>query len=165
MASAAAARMYSTIIPKKNKNSKRTHQQHPIKGLLSGTTRVSRYQKGKTNLDFTEAKDSEWQWHQLGHRQICILPQTTMPAPYYSRFLQAGCPSYHQTNSIKALKANNNKRNHTYRATFDFMQHGQKSYSSKTVQPNCTLSYSVAAEITTTCHLNNKTYPLTPDFH
>jgi len=25
---------------------------------------VSRYQKGKTNLDFTEARDSEWQWHQ-----------------------------------------------------------------------------------------------------
>jgi len=24
---------------------------------------VSRYQKGKTNLDFTEAGDSEWQWH------------------------------------------------------------------------------------------------------
>jgi len=38
---------------------------------LSGTTRVSRYQKGKTNLDFTEARDSEWQWHQLGHMQVC----------------------------------------------------------------------------------------------
>jgi len=25
---------------------------------------VSRYQKGKTNLDFTEARDSECQWHQ-----------------------------------------------------------------------------------------------------
>ena len=35
-------------------------------GPLSGTTRVSRYQKGKTNLDFTGARDSEWQWHQLG---------------------------------------------------------------------------------------------------
>jgi len=30
-------------------------------GPLSGTTEVSRYQKGKTNLDFTEARDSEWQ--------------------------------------------------------------------------------------------------------
>ena len=28
---------------------------------FSGTTQVSRYQKGKTNLDFTEARDSEWQ--------------------------------------------------------------------------------------------------------
>jgi len=32
---------------------------------------VSRYQKGKTNLDFTEARDREWQWHQLGHMQVC----------------------------------------------------------------------------------------------
>jgi len=32
---------------------------------------VSRYQKGKTNLDFIEAGDSEWQWHQLGHMQVC----------------------------------------------------------------------------------------------
>ena len=31
---------------------------------------MSRYQKGKTNLDFTEARDSEWQWHQLGHMQV-----------------------------------------------------------------------------------------------
>jgi len=33
---------------------------------------VSRYQKGRTDLDFTEARDSEWQWHQLGHMQACI---------------------------------------------------------------------------------------------
>jgi len=32
-------------------------------------TRVSQYQKGKTNLDFTEETDNEWQWHQLGHMQ------------------------------------------------------------------------------------------------
>ena len=39
--------------------------------ILSETMRVSQYQKGKTNLDFTEARDSERQWHQLGHMQIC----------------------------------------------------------------------------------------------
>ena len=44
---------------------------HPFNGSFSGTTRVSRYQKGKTNLDFAEARDSEWQWHQLGHMQVC----------------------------------------------------------------------------------------------
>jgi len=33
---------------------------HPFNGPFSGTTRVSRYQKGKTSLDFTEATDSEW---------------------------------------------------------------------------------------------------------
>ena len=44
---------------------------HPYNGPFSGTTRVSRYQKGKTNLDFIEARESEWQWHQLGHMQVC----------------------------------------------------------------------------------------------
>ena len=37
---------------------------------------MSRYQKGKANLDFTEARDSEWQWHQLGHMQVCTSLQT-----------------------------------------------------------------------------------------
>jgi len=37
---------------------------------------VSQYQKGKNNLDFTDARDSEWQWHQLGHMQVCTLLQT-----------------------------------------------------------------------------------------
>ena len=37
---------------------------------------MSRYQKGKTNLDFTEARGSEWQWHQLGHMQVCTSLQT-----------------------------------------------------------------------------------------
>jgi len=48
---------------------------------------VGRYQKGKTNLDFTEAIDSEWQCHQLG---ICKsaprFRQITTPAPYHSVF-------------------------------------------------------------------------------
>jgi len=58
---------------------------------LSGTARVSWYQKGKTYLDFTEARDSEWQWHQLGHMQVCTSLQTDNDAstPLLS-FLQAG---------------------------------------------------------------------------
>jgi len=32
---------------------------------------VSWYQKNMTNLDFTEARYSEWQWHHLGHMQVC----------------------------------------------------------------------------------------------
>ena len=48
----------------------------PFNGPSSGTTQVSRYQKGKTNLDFTEARDSEWQWHQLSHMQVCTTLQT-----------------------------------------------------------------------------------------
>jgi len=67
---------------------------------------VSRYQKGNTNLDFTEARDSEWQWHQLGHMPVCTSLQTDNHAstPPVS-FLQAGCPSCRPTNSVKALKA------------------------------------------------------------
>ena len=62
-------------------------------------------QKGKTNLDFPEARDSEWQWHQLGHMQVCIsLRQINMPAPHHSVFLQAACPSCRPTN-VRALKA------------------------------------------------------------
>ena len=65
---------------------------------------MSQFQKGKTNLDFTEATDSEWQW------AICKSAprsrQITMPAPHHS-FLQAGCPSCRPTNSVKALKAFN----------------------------------------------------------
>jgi len=79
---------------------------HTFNGPFSGSTRVSRYQKGKTNLDFTEARDSEWQWHQPGHMQGCTSLQTDNHAstPLLS-FIQAGCPSCCPTNSVKALKA------------------------------------------------------------
>jgi len=81
---------------------------HPFNGPLSGTTRVSRYQKGKTSLDFTEARDSEWQWLQLVHMQVCTSLQTDnhTSTPTLS-FLQAGCPSCRPTNTVKALKATN----------------------------------------------------------
>jgi len=59
----------------------------------------------KTDLNFTEARDSEWQWHQLGRMQVCTSLQTDNHAssPPLS-FLQAGCPSCRPTNSLKALK-------------------------------------------------------------
>jgi len=81
---------------------------HPFNGPLSGTTRVGRYQKGKTYLDFTEARDSEWQWHQLGHMQVCTSLQADNHASTSPlSFLQAGCPSCRPINSVKALKAEN----------------------------------------------------------
>jgi len=71
-----------------------THKQHthPFNGPLFGTTRVSQYQKGKTNLDFTEERDSEWRWHQLGHMQVCTSLQTdnhasTPPICFLQAFL------------------------------------------------------------------------------
>ena len=85
-------------------------QQQPFNGLFSRTTWVSRYQKGKTNLDFTGARDREWQWHRLGHMQVRNSLQTdnhTSTSP--PCFLQAGCPSCHPTNSVKALKCTNQK--------------------------------------------------------
>ena len=78
---------------------------YPFNSLLSRTTQVSRYQKGKTNPDFIEARDSEWQWHQLDHMQVCTSLQTDNHAiaPTLS-FLQARYPSCRPTNSVKALK-------------------------------------------------------------
>jgi len=48
---------------------------HPFNGLFSRTTWVCQYQKGRTTVDFNEARDDGvlgWQWHQLDHMQaIC----------------------------------------------------------------------------------------------
>jgi len=87
----------------------RTHAHaytHTFNGPLSGTIRVGRYQKSKDQSDFTEARDGEWQWHQLGDMQVCTSLQTGNYAstPPLS-LLQVGCPSCRPTNSVKALKA------------------------------------------------------------
>ena len=77
---------------------------------MSVTTRVSRYQKGKTrkvktNLDLLKQEIVSGNgicW------AICMSAphpiQTTTPTSHHSVFLQAGCPSCHPTNSVKALK-------------------------------------------------------------
>jgi len=67
---------------------------------------VSRYEIGKTNLDFTGTRDSKRQWYQLGHMQVCTSLQTDNHASTsLLKFLQAGRPSCRPTNSVKALKA------------------------------------------------------------
>ena len=65
---------------------------------------MSRYQKGKTNLDLLEQEivsGSGICW------AICkSAPHPTQPRQHLiTQFLQAGCPSCHPTNSVKALKA------------------------------------------------------------
>ena len=55
-------------------------------------TRVSRYQKGKTNQDFTEARDSEWQWHQLGRMHVCTSLQTDNHASTPPQFFTGQMP-------------------------------------------------------------------------
>jgi len=76
---------------------------HPFNGSFSRTTRVSLYQKGKTNLDFTEARGSGISGAMC--KSASRSRQITTPAPHHSSFLQAGCPSCRPTNSVKALKA------------------------------------------------------------
>jgi len=72
---------------------------------------VSHYQKGKTNLDFTEEGDNEWQWHQLGHVQVSMSLQTdnhvsTPPLSFYRPdALPAAQPTASTTNSVKAAAA------------------------------------------------------------
>jgi len=63
---------------------------------------VSQYQKGKTNLDFTGATDSEWQWHQLGRMQVCTSLQTDNHASTSPLiFLQAFLPPNQQRQSTE----------------------------------------------------------------
>ena len=75
---------------------------HPFNGPMSGTTQVSRYQNGKTSLDFTETRDSEWQWHQLGHMQVCTSLQTDNHAstPPLSFFRPDALPAAQPTVSV-----------------------------------------------------------------
>jgi len=85
-----------------------THHTHTRTDLLYGPpdfvqdSGLPRWAGTRTNLDFTEARDSEWQWHQLGHMQICTSPQTDNHAriPLLS-FLQVGCPFCRPVNSVK----------------------------------------------------------------
>jgi len=104
--------MCSTATSSQSNNEAENTHTHTFNSPFSGNTRVSRYQKGKTNLEFTDARDGEWQWHQLGHMQVYISLQTDNHAsiPPLS-FLQAGCPSCRPTNSVKALKGSNEAEN------------------------------------------------------
>ena len=86
-----------------------THKHtHPFNGPFSGSTQVSRYQKGKTNLDFTGARESGISWAIC--KSVPCSRQITMPVPHHSSFLQARCPSCRPTNSVKALKATKMKQ-------------------------------------------------------
>jgi len=59
-------------------------QQHSFNSLISMATWVRQYQKGKTIVDFKEARNDwvwGWQWHQPDCVQIiCTLLQTDHPA-------------------------------------------------------------------------------------
>ena len=87
---------------------------HPFNGPLSGTTRVNRYQKGKTSLDFTEARGSEWQWHQLGHMQVYTSLQTdTTPASHRSVFYRPDALPAAQPTASKRWRQTTLRKKHT----------------------------------------------------
>ena len=80
------------------------------------TTQVSRYQKGKTNLDFTEARDSEWQWHQLGHMQVCTSLQannhaSTPPLSFFTGRMPFLLPNQQRQSTEGKKQHNTNKKN------------------------------------------------------
>ena len=67
-----------------------THTHAHLTDLCPGLPGWAGTSKGKPNLDFTEARDSEWQWHQLGHMQVCTSLQTdnhanTPPIKFFYR--------------------------------------------------------------------------------
>jgi len=82
---------------------------HRFNGPLSRTIQDSWYQKGRTNLDFTRARDSEWQWHLLGHMQVCTSLQTDNRAstPPLSFYRLDAFPAAHPTVSKHCLDINN----------------------------------------------------------
>jgi len=96
---------------------------HPFNGPFSRTTWVSRYQKGKANLDFTEARDSEQQWYQLDHMQVCTLLQTDNHAstPPLSFFYRLDALPATQLTAVKALKARARARMHTHTHTHNHL--------------------------------------------
>ena len=87
---------------------------HPFNGPFPGLPRFPGTRKVKP-IWILKARDSEWQWHQLGHMQVCTSLRTDNHAsiPPFS-FLQAGCPSCHPANSVKALKAQSTTYTHTH---------------------------------------------------
>ena len=64
-----------------------------LTALFPSLPRWAGTRKVKTNLDFTEARDSEWQWHQLGHMQACTSLQTDNHAStHHSSFFTGRMP-------------------------------------------------------------------------
>ena len=89
-----------------------THTHTRLTALCQGLPGWAGTRKVKTNLDFTEARDSEWQWHQLGRMQVCTSLQTdnhasTPPLSFYRP--DALLPPNQQRQSTEGkLRINNN---------------------------------------------------------
>ena len=78
---------------------------HPFNSPFSGTTQPSQYQKGKPIWILLKQET-------VSGRGISWTISKSLQTDYHASttplsFLQAGCPSCRPTNSVKALKANN----------------------------------------------------------
>jgi len=77
--------LYASGLPS-HSNSKSTHTH--LMALCLGLPRWAGTRKEKPNLDFTAARYSEWQWHQLGHKLVSTSVKTdnhpnTPPLSFY----------------------------------------------------------------------------------
>ena len=133
-------RPHRHVLPLANQSANHTH---PFNGLWSRTTRVSRYQKGKTNVDFTEARDSEWQWHQLG---ICKSAthsrQITTPAPHHSVFYRPDALPAAQPTASKHWRHSINQSVNQYSFITAWQNAGQQQ-----IELRITLSTSTAGKL------------------
>jgi len=97
---------------------------HQFNGPLSRTMRVSQYQKGKINLDFTEARDSECQWC---CQKIYLLDKIQMLV-YIHTYNNIKLHTYSNSNKQSVVRHCNNiiKFNYfvtKYKTTFYYVVH------------------------------------------
>jgi len=69
-----------------------THTHTHLAALFPGLPGSAGTRKVKPNLDFTEARDGEWQWHQLGYMQVRTSLQTdnhdiTTPLSFFTGWM------------------------------------------------------------------------------
>ena len=89
-----------------------THTHTRLTALCPGLPGWAGSREVKPIWILLKQRDGGWQWHQLGHMQVCTSLQTDNHAstPPLS-FFQAGCDSCRPTNSVKAQKAHSNQMN------------------------------------------------------
>ena len=89
---------------------------HPLNGPLSRTTRVSRYQKGKTNRDFTEARDSGISWAIC--KSASSSRQITTPEPHHLSFFIGRMPFLSPNQQRQSTEGKTYNTIHTYTNKF-----------------------------------------------
>jgi len=85
---------------------------HSFNGPFSRTTRVGRYQKGKTNLDFTKSRDSEWQWHQLAYSSLHLAPDRQPRQHLTTQFFTGRMPFLPPNQQHQSTEGNNFANTH-----------------------------------------------------